>query len=456
MKLFYCLLLVVFLSPLPYAANTPWAWSLCSLLIATIAIIWAIQSIFSFKNSFSSQLKLIIDIIVVFFFVVCWVLIQTSHFSPNLNHPLWQLNNSVARSVFGFISLTPADSLDSLMRLLSYALVFFLAFYYSLDVYKARLIFYSLIVIGFFYSAYGLIIYLGDFKMILWREEPDLSSLSSTFVNRNHFATFAGLTLLCSLALIHDATTVSARYNRGGNIGLQRFIENLITRVWFPLLAFIVISTALILTHSRGGFFSSLLGLFVLLLALNSNSKTRNVYILWLFITFIAVGSIVFYISSDGLLSRLDSQGLSDPLRELNHQLTWTAILTNPWLGFGLGSFEEVFPLYKTMEMAGSFTSPYLIDYAHNTYLETIFELGFPAAMGLFYCFLRLASICFIGLFVRKKNSLYPAVGLAATCLIATHACVDFSMQIPAIPYTYALLMGAACAQSFSSRNSTL
>jgi uncharacterized membrane protein YhhN len=88
--------------------------------------------------------------------------------------------------------------------------------------------------------------------------------------------------------------------------------------------------------------------------------------------------------------------------------------------------------------------------------LETIFELGFPAAMGLFYCFLRLASICFIGLFVRKKNSLYPAVGLAATCLIATHAYVDFSMQIPAIPYTYALLMGAACAQSFSSRNSTL
>ncbi len=451
MKLFYCLLLVVFLSPFPYASNTPWAWSLCSLLIATIAIIWAIQSIF-FKNSFSSQLKSIIDIVIVFFIVIGWILIQTSPLFPNLNHPLWQLNNNVASSVFGSISLTPADGLVSLMRLLSYALVFWLALYYSQDSYKARLIFYNLMVIGFFYSVYGLIIYLGDFKVILWREIPNLDSLVSTFINRNHFATFSGLTLLCSLALIHDATAISARYNRGGNIGLQRFIENLIIRTWFPLLAFIVIGTALILTHSRGGFFSSLLGLSVLLITLNANSRTRNIYILWLFVTFITIGGIVFYISSDGLLARLDSQGLSDPLRELNYQLTWTAIGTNPWLGFGLGSFEEVFPLYKTMGIAGSFTHPYLIDYAHNTYLETIFELGFPAAIALFYCFLRLASICFMGLFVRKKDWLYPAIGLAATCLIATHAYVDFSMQIPAIPYTYALLMGAACAQSFSSK----
>jgi O-antigen ligase len=319
-------------------------------------------------------------------------------------------------------------------------------------VHKARLIFYGLIIVGFIYSAYGLIIYLGDFKMILWREMPDLNSLSSTFVNRNHFATFAGLILLCSLALIHDATMTSARYNRGGNIGLQRFIENLITRTWFPLLAFIVIGTALILTHSRGGFLSSLFGLLVLLLALNSHSKTRNTYILWLFITLIMVGGVIFYISSDGLLDRLDNQGLTDPLRELNYQITWNAIVSNPTLGFGLGSFEEVFSLYKTMDIAGDFAQPYLIDYAHNSYLEVIFELGFPVALVLFYCFLRLAIICLRGLFIRRKNRIYSAVGLAATCLIATHAYVDFSIQIPSVAYTYALLMGAACAQSFSSK----
>lgn len=448
MKLFYCLLLVVFLSPFPYAANLTWAWGLCSLLIAIIGIMWAVHTIFLSKTTYLPLLKANSDIIIAFFIVVAWIIFQTSSFFTNLHHPLWNItgNNS------SFISLTPSDSLAYLTRLLSYALVFWLALFYSMDVYKARLVLYGLMIVGFIYAIYGLIIYLGDFKMVLWRTMPDMNSLSSTFINRNHFATFAGLGLLCSLALIHEATTVSARYNRGGNIGLQRFIENLIIRTWFPLLAFIVIGSALILTHSRGGFLSSVLGLVVLLLALNSHSKTRNTYILSLFITIIAVGGIIFYVSSDGLLERLDNQGLTDPLRELNYQLTWNAIVSNPYLGFGLGSFEEVFPLYKTMAMAGSFTQPYLIDYAHNSYLETIFELGFPAALLLFYCFLRLAIICLRGVFIRKKHRIYSSVGLAASCLIAAHAYVDFSLQIPAIAYTYALLMGASCAQSFSSK----
>ena len=297
MKLFYCLLLVVFLSPLPYASNAPWAWSLFSLLIAVIAIIWAIQCIFSSRNHFLALFKSTIDIIIAFFIVAIWILIQTSRFFPDLYHPLWQLNNEISIPVSGFISLTPADSLVSLMRLLSYALVFWLALYYSQDIYKARFIFYSLMIISFLYSVYGLIIYLGDFNMILWREVPNLGSLTSTFINHNHFATFSGLSLLCSVALIHDATTVSSHYNRDSNIGLQRFIENLIIRTWFPLLAFIVIGTALILTHSRGGFFSSLLGLSVLLIALNTNRKTRNMYILWFFVTFIIIGFMIFYIS---------------------------------------------------------------------------------------------------------------------------------------------------------------
>ena len=92
-----------------------------------------------------------------------------------------------------------------------------------------------------------------------------------------------------------------------------------------------------------------------------------------------------------------------------------------------------------------------LWDYAHHTYLETIFELGFPAAIALFYCFFKMAWICLKGVFIRRKDWIYSATGLAATCLIAAHAFVDFSMQIPAVVYTYCLLMGVACAQSFST-----
>jgi len=453
--LFNCLLAIVLLSPLPFGSNTSLAWSLCSLLTALLAIVWSAQLLFK-KNSvpFFSHINAISDVIMVFFIMACWILIQAnSDFFPNLNHPLWQLANKTGISSPGFISLTPDDTITALMRLLSYGLIFWLSLCYSQDVNKARRIFYSLMIMGGIYAVYALVIHLGDFKMILWMEKKYyLNDLSGTFINRNHFATFAGLILVCTLALAHEAIGVSSRYNIGGNLGWQRFMENLIIRTWLPLLVFTIVGTALILTHSRGGFFSSLSGLTVLLIALNANQRSRNLHILWLFLAFVVLVGLVFYVSSEGLLARLDARGITDLGREKVYPLTWGAILTNPWLGFGLGSFEETFPLYKSLDIAGTTSHPWLWDYAHNTYLEVIFELGFPAGCALFYCFFRLAWICFKGLFIRKRDWIYPAVGLSATALIAAHACVDFSMQIPAITYTYMLLMGTACGQSFSTK----
>lgn len=452
MTIFYSLLAVIFLSPLPYGSNRPWSWSLCSLLVAILGTIWAVQFFVAKRKApFFQHIKSMTDVVVLFFIVVCWALIQAStYFATDLNHPLWQMQNELLQSSSGSISLIPADTLTLLMRLLSYALVFWLALCYSQDAYKARQVFYSLMIAGFVYSAYGLIMSFGDFKPL---EVAYRGDVTGSFVSRNHFATFAGLTLLCTLALLSDSVTAASKYNIGGNLGLQRFLEKLIVRSYFPLLVFFVIGTALILTHSRGGFLSSLLGLIVLLAALNANKSSRNIYVIWIFTGFIVVGGVVFYVSSEGLLGRLNAQGLTDAAREEVYELTWNAILTNPWTGFGLGSFEEVFPLYKSLDVAGGIDQPSLWDYAHNTYLESIFELGFPAALALFYCFLRLAGICVKGLLLRKKDWIYPATGFAATCLIAAHANVDFSMQIPAIPYTYALLMGAACAQSFSTRS---
>ena len=52
----------------------------------------------------------------------------------------------------------------------------------------------------------------------------------------------------------------------------------------------------------------------------------------------------------------------------------------------------------------------------------------------------------------RRRDAVYPCIGFAATTLVAAHSLVDFSLQIPAVALTYSLLMGAACAQSWSTR----
>lgn len=454
--LFKSLLFIVLLSPLPFGSNRPWAWSLWALLIAVLAISWAISTLNSPKTKISPlYFSTISDIIWVFLGVLSWAAYQI--FIPvsiNAQHPLWGLAaNALNTAITPLISLTTADGITAIMRILSYGLVFLLCFYYCRVQENARTVFHSLMFAGLLYSLYGLVIYFGKYGMILWfKHNPALATLNSTFINRNHFATFAGLTLLCSLALLSESITISAKYNIGGNLGWQRFFENLIVRAWLPALVFMITGTALILSGSRGGFFSSLLGVLVLLAALNLNARTRNYYALWLIVIFAGIGTVVFNLSSSRLLARLDLQGLTDEYRAIVFEQTWSAIQTNPWLGFGLGSFEESFPLYKNSDYPGTIAYPLVQDYAHNTYLETLFELGIPAGSALFYCFFRLGWICVKGLWIRKKDWIYPATGFSATMLIACHAFVDFSMQIPAIPYTYLLLMGAACGQSFSSK----
>lgn len=449
--IFYGLLAVVLLSPLPYGANRPWSWSLCALLVALLAMAWAVRFFVQKRQTpFFRHFAAIGDAAVLFFAALAWACIQTTGYISG-PHPLWQLQNELLSFSAGAISLNPADTVTSIMRLLSYALVFWLALCYGQDSRKARTVFYGLMVAGFIYAVYGLIIQLGDFRMVLWRERSYAGSVSSTFINRNHFATFAGLTLLCSLALLSERMQTMGEYNLSGNLGKQRFIENLITRAWFPLLAFFTIGSALILSYSRGGFLSVSLALLVFLLLFYVNPRTRNKNTLIIFGSLILLGAIIFFVSSEALLDRFGRLDEESKIRTTVYDLTWSSILSNPWTGFGLGSYEEAFHLYQSMDISGNEVTPMIHDYAHNTYLEAAFELGLPAALALFYGFVKITWICFKGFLSRKRDMIFPAIGVAATVLIGAHSLIDFSMQIPAVSYAYALLMGAACAQSFSS-----
>ena len=129
------------------------------------------------------------------------------------------------------------------------------------------------------------------------------------------------------------------------------------------------------------------------------------------------------------------------------YQLTADGIEDNPLLGFGYGTFADSFRLYRDESIHGFF------DKTHNTYLENIFELGWPAALALFTCVGGLLLVCARGVRHRGRDWVFPATGLAATVLVAIHSLFDFSLQIPAVAIAYSCLMGVACAQSYSYRD---
>jgi O-antigen ligase len=91
---------------------------------------------------------------------------------------------------------------------------------------------------------------------------------------------------------------------------------------------------------------------------------------------------------------------------------------------------------------------PFRINTAHNDYLESALELGIPAAASLVLALATLCGFCLAGTLRRRRNAVFPCLGVGISVLVGVHSLVDFSLQVPAVSATYSLLLGAAVAQS--------
>ena len=442
--------LIILTAAIPLGANRPWAWSLYAILIALFGLALAIKTIKS-PNAGYLTIKPLRYPLILMIFPLLWSLLQISRSMPMAwHHPFWALSNALlANTNAAYISLLPHETGTALMRLLSYGLVFFLSFHYNKDSDQTLTMFKTIAYASVAYAFYGLVIDWGHFNTILWFDKWSYQDVvTSTFVNRNSYATYAGLGLLASFPLLFSSLKSGFKYGLSSPYGRQYFIENLIKQGWRPLFGMILIVTALLQTASRGGFISTLIAVILFFLVLQISHKMPNNKT---FITLLLIASIttgwVFSLSADSLVTRLDEISLEKEHNDrlIIYQKLNLANQENPWLGNGYGSFAKSFSLYRDESIHGYF------DKAHNSYLENIFELGFIPAIALFGVFFSLALICLKGVWVRRRNWIYPAIGVAATVLVGVHSLVDFSLQIPAVAYLYALMMGGAVAQSRSS-----
>ena len=440
------LLLLVILAPLPLGSNREWSWTLCAFLVAVITLGWVIQS-FAYPRQISVSLK---PVFVILFLSVCaWGWLQTVPWVPaHWQHPLWNMSAEVlGGSLPGSISLSGEDSFIGVMRLLCYGLVFFLAFQYGRNRSRALATFKWLALAGFANAIYGLIIFWGEFGTLFWFfNEGFKGDLRGTFVNRNSFATYVGLSLLCAFAVFNQKVAGRKNSPTSTPLGRELRIERFILQVWQPLTGILLMTTALILTHSRGGFFSTLAGGLVLLYLLNRRQRSHSAKAKAALGGAVLVAVIAFVLTSEVLIQRIDHLTIDGNARIKVYGLTAEAIEDNPVLGFGYGTFSDSFRLYRDDTLEAHY------DKTHNTYLENIFELGWPAAVVLFLCVAWMTLLCVSGSWNRGRDWVYPATGVAATVLVAIHSFFDFSLQMPGIAINYACILGVACAQSFSSR----
>ena len=447
----WCFGAVLAWAPLPFASNAAWSSNLLVALIALVGAIWAIYAIARpqvIRIPFA-RFTLIGFVALV---LAIWFVVQNGGWTPtSWHHPLWaSAASTLETQAAGAMGLDPAAAYETLGRIAAYGLTFFLAAQMGRRTETAVRLAYILAVIAVVYAIYGLAMQLGGIEMVAWAEKRFYQdSLTSTFINRNSYGTFAGLGVLVLCGLLVRAMRRTATDSLSGG-GLSQMLDSLKFREFFLIGGFVVVVAALILTNSRGATLSTLFALIVFVVLVASNQRSWRIGTMVAAAIIVVGGWMVFSVSSAGLLTRLlDFEQDLIGRREVA-EIAIRAIGERPMIGFGLGSFEGVFHLYRDSALDPRIPA---FDKAHNTYLEWALEAGIPATILMVVTVAVLALACTRGALTRRRNTIYPAVAAAATTLVAIHALVDFSLQIPAVTVFYAAILGLGYAQSRSSQD---
>lgn len=448
------LMVLIALAPLALGSNRPLPWAYNALLagLALLAAAFALPA----REAQQTPWRAIAIPLALMMLVSAWIVVQILPVAtPVQAHPNWddaatRLGAEMARSITTNRHLT----LQGLMRLSTYVCVFLAAFIIARDRRLASALLHGFAVVAAVYALYGMVRLSLPIDRILWFEVRAGNVLTSTFINRNSAATFLGLGAIAvfGLVLLEAKRTAVATIGATRQARLRIVMEQIGGPLGLMLGLFSVIFIAVILTGSRGGVGFTLSGLAVLIiLQILRGRQHKNTQItgpakcVYLF-ALVAVVFVLVELSGTRLAERLISQNLEAQTRLTVYLDTLNAISDHSVLGTGYGTFEDVYPLYRsTLETTGVW------DKAHNDYLELFLGLGIPAGIVFLAGIAGLLLICVRGVFLRRRDAHYAAIAVGATFLVAMHSLVDFSLQIEAVALSYALLMGIGTAQSFNS-----
>jgi O-antigen ligase len=261
--------------------------------------------------------------------------------------------------------------------------------------------------------------------------------LTGTFFNRNMACALAAFGFVAAIALISDRLLGSIAARGGTASGLRLRRHDLV-----DLGVMLICLVAMLLTRSRAGLG---LGLFGAALVVMLNVHAHRIWsyrparrLILATFALLALAGLALVVQMLGV--RLDANARVDESRLVVYATTWRMALDHPWIGTGFGTFELVFPIYRSAEMQSSG----IWDRAHNTYLQLAAEGGLP--------FLAALTLLVLWLYTRiARPSLRDGPNRLAT-IFATggllmpilHSLVDYPTQIPGYAIPVAVIAGAA------------
>jgi O-antigen ligase len=339
------------------------------------------------------------------------------------------------------LSLAPSETRRQAWRWLSLAAAFLAAALLGRHRSKRRVLAGAVVAAALFQVLYGARRVLVRATTIWGVEVPGLPTrLRGTFVNPNHLATCLELALPVLFAWAWWGVRKAHR---------EVSPERRLLLVAPPAVLGVTVLTGLAFTASRGGLMGGVAGLLAMaVLGVVEGSRHSDRFRRWrrlpgvLLAVAVALG-LVGWVGFERAYSRWVSTSVYEVTwgaRTQVYRATWELWREFPWLGTGLGSFREAFPLVQPAAVPGTWI------HAHSDVLELLATAGLVGVLcaltGLAALLLRLVRGLRRG--VRKEDRATALAGLGITVSLLVHEALDFGLTMPANGFTAAVLLGVA------------
>jgi O-antigen ligase len=266
------------------------------------------------------------------------------------------------------------------------------------------------------------------------------------FVNRNHFAGYMEMLIPLPLAIV---------ITRAGSKDLRIF----------HLFAAAMMAIAAVASLSRGGMISLVAELIFLALMsirrshyaemINGARPYRKLAFVihrsaFVLLVLVAILAGVYWTGPERVIDRVARTNVvSEDLQSETFftsrgwiwQDTFEMFRANPIVGVGLGAYETAYPIYSRDDGAATLGTSYVVDRAHNDYLQVLADTGVIGAALALWFIISLFQALFRG--SKSSDPLLQALGLgggAGIFGLLTHSLFDFNLQLPSNALLFLLL----------------
>ncbi len=350
------------------------------------------------------------------------------------------------------LSLYPHATILEVVRMLSYFSVYFLTIQLVRDRESMGR------MAGFAILTGSVVSLIGIFQVIFWngrllwlRELTQGGTPFGSYVNRNHFAGLMEMLVPVSMGMLIHFLPVTSSGHRLRDAFSDFFTHRKVNKVVLDLAALVVMITALFLSLSRGGIVGLCISMlfFGVMLATRNSTRRKGLTIVAVFLLVLVTVGWFGWKPVIDRFERIRNADTSSEYRVHNWKDSWEIIKEFPVFGTGLGTYEHIYPRYKTIPAQEKW------EHAHNDYVEGAVELGVPGlATGLF-----ILGAFHLRVFVvlRKRKSLYCRLlaigGMSGVTAIAVHSLTDFNLHVGANALYLSFLMGFTIAVAHTRVN---